>query len=81
MLSPDNGPFLILKAEPEPGASENNKWDAQELAHIKSHTILKFNLILFQEFDEKTGYENQNQCKAYEGSLYMFPLFSPVYPV
>ena len=45
---------------------DNDKWDAEPLAHVQRHAVFKVHLVFFQELDEETEEEDFRQAEAEE---------------
>ena len=56
----------------EPDAADNER-DAQELAHVKGHALLKIHLDLLAEFNEKAECEDGGYAESkVESRAYLF---------
>ena len=56
----------FLSVETHEIHSDNDKWDAEPLAHVQRHAVFKVHLVFFQELDEETEEEDFRQAEAEE---------------
>ena len=58
--------WKLLSVETHEIHPDNDKWDAEPLAHVQRHAVFKVHLVFFQELDEETEGENLRQAESEE---------------
>ena len=58
--------YFPLSVETHKIHPDNDKWDAEPLAHVQRHAVFKVHLVFFQELDEETEGENLRQAESEE---------------